>query len=1237
MKPIIITITAIIAIIFSVFFIINRFISSSDSFSSVPSENQIFSDPQSVDTTLHASSGKYIYQNKNSVSHTYFSKNPTSKDSIKFVNRQAAIAFFTDPGQSFGQAQHSTPIVSANTLTYPQIFPETDIRYTNNITQLLEEFIVHSPSTAIKMTTITQTVNLTDIDRYEEIDHGLSFFRQNQVVARVPRPVMYELNNRNRQSYGISYTVKAHTSTNLTVSKNINQEGLDWLQDPERNYPIVIDLAIDNADTIENWASSNATYLPISTEATIVQEGTGSLKLAASAPFGSSSDGACTISSNLNLNTGSCVGRAQPDAVNFESNVNTNVGSSSIILSTGATGISAGDEVLIIDMVSGNGSTASVGKYEFITVSTVGGTLLTFGTTLANTYPGGTDAIVVQRVPQYSTVAINSGITLTANTWNSSTGGIVAFKASIGVTNNGVITTSSLGYTSGSAGGTSASQGQSRPGSGSASTAANDGGGGGGAGDGSVAIGSGGGGGYGSAGIGGTNVSGGTGGTGGKSHGSSTLSILLLGSGGGGGSTSDFGSPPCSVGGAPGASGGGAIYIGTQRLANNGSILANGASTSNNKTGGGGGSGSGGSIFISSIGVTMGTTAATGGTSSSMYCAGPAGGDGGSGRIRVEADSIQGSSTPAASTAAATGSLNETATLTTTSPKDLSTASAITFWVRSNHTGQYITFQFGETVSTENTFPVTINSVDTWEQKSVDISSISPTARDAATKFAFKVSAVSTIYVDDIQTNSSPNSPTLLLPVNNGTTQSFTPTFKTVTTDPESEDVQYKINLCTDSAMSVGCSIFSQVTSQTGWSGQNVGTSAYSSGTTATYILPIGSSLASATVYYWNSAAIDPSGSNVFGNTSPTWSFTTDAPPSPPLACIIDQTNYPSSYTVRWADNSGNEDGFEVYRQLDTDTPILQNAAGGAITTISDSYTDTSKIDTGASTNYSVSSGQLGIGTTTGGCWGTGGSCNASCTVSGNPSSATDFYLTYIDSSSCSTYMSGLFYPYACSGVGTGSCYTPGSTHAYCACDPQGGSCNTTDTIIDTGTPCTWIPAYYTLATIQSTNLLTGSTNVDAVSSFNYSLSSAPSGTTASIKFSQNASTWYNSSGTIGGTNTLTVGTTIPINLINLGWSGPNFYYLMTLSSGGSSTPVVNDVTTTYTTGAVLQTTGAGVTGFVDTDIQPSHSYNYRIRSKRTATGGYIATSAFCSTTTVNVGVGTFQLGGLKLQGIKVQ
>lgn len=105
---------------------------------------------------------------------------------------------------------------------------------------------------------------------------------------------------------------------------------------------------------------------------------------------------------------------------------------------------------------------------------------------------------------------------------------------------------------------------------------------------------------------------------------------------------------------------------------------------------------------------------------------------------------------------------------------------------------------------------------------------------------------------------SAPTTPTLDLPSSSATNQSLTPVLKTTATDPDSDYIQYKIEICTDSGMSANCQTFDQTSSQTGWSGQDAQTStAYASGTQAVYTVQ--SALSGGTTYYWRSYAYDAS------------------------------------------------------------------------------------------------------------------------------------------------------------------------------------------------------------------------------------------------------------------------------------------------------------------------------------------------------------------------------------------
>ena len=124
--------------------------------------------------------------------------------------------------------------------------------------------------------------------------------------------------------------------------------------------------------------------------------------------------------------------------------------------------------------------------------------------------------------------------------------------------------------------------------------------------------------------------------------------------------------------------------------------------------------------------------------------------------------------------------------------------------------------------------------------------------------------------------NTPPLTPTLDSPADLATNQSVSATLKTTTTDTNSDYLRYKIQICTDAAMTTGCQTIDQTVSQTGWSGQNTqSNTAYTSGTQAIYTIQ--TPLATTTTYYWRSYAIDPGGSNTWSGTqSPPHSFRTN-------------------------------------------------------------------------------------------------------------------------------------------------------------------------------------------------------------------------------------------------------------------------------------------------------------------------------------------------------------------------
>lgn len=173
---------------------------------------------------------------------TYFKNNVKGSNVLKLSDGQHFIKFKIEDSKNLGRVKNSTAITSENSIIYPDLYDKVDLKYTISSTEILEEFIVKDQSTALRIDEIKEGVTLGDMTYQEEDDGSLSFFDgEGNLLWKVPPPVMYEFNDRLDRNYGLHYVV-SQDQQKIYISKVIDQEGKNWLQDPEREYPIVIDL-----------------------------------------------------------------------------------------------------------------------------------------------------------------------------------------------------------------------------------------------------------------------------------------------------------------------------------------------------------------------------------------------------------------------------------------------------------------------------------------------------------------------------------------------------------------------------------------------------------------------------------------------------------------------------------------------------------------------------------------------------------------------------------------------------------------------------------------------------------------------------------------------------------------------------------------------------------------------------------------------------------------------------------
>lgn len=325
-----------------------------------------------------------------------------------------------------------------------------------------------------------------------------------------------------------------------------------------------------------------------------------------------------------------------------------------------ATGLAAGDEVLVLAVQGEPGACADAGHYELARVAAVAGGEVDLTAPLAGSFGfgSGSPVVLMQRVPSYFRVAINGTATLRPAPWDGSRGGVIAFRArELSIAAGAALSAEGRGFRGGLGwrgnGRRDGRRGESLCGNPQdESTAANDGGGGGGRhvdpGDGCGQ--GGGGGGYGGVGtsygyasecvrVGARDPAG----NGGRVYGGRDLgAAIYLGSGGGAGATDDDSNDSGN-----GGPGGGLVLVWAATAAIDGLISVRGGpgevAPDTNDAGNGGG-GSGGTLVLRAATLTgAGRFDASGGPGEPGRTDwNSAGGDGGIGRIRLDFFSVDG-------------------------------------------------------------------------------------------------------------------------------------------------------------------------------------------------------------------------------------------------------------------------------------------------------------------------------------------------------------------------------------------------------------------------------------------------------------------------------------------------------------------------------------------------------------------------------------------------------------------
>ena len=386
---------------------------------------------------------------------------------------------------------------------------------------------------------------------------------------------------------------------------------------------------------------------------------------------GTGADGPLTVAGVFDLSVDASGTRTAADGVAW---VVSAISGADVTVVGPADGLAVGDEALVINLHGSDASHGAVGTWEFGTVASVAGDVVSLALPLTGVF-GEVDnsdlaeqAILLQRVPHYTDVTVEAAGELTGGAWDGALGGIVALRASgtVLVEAGGVITADALGYLGGDTGSgdnCDSFQGESYAGEGEGEGDGfcshynettgqwnpNYGGGG--------AHITGAGGNHGGGAQDGDSWTGGgaTAPMAGLTYGQADLSELYFGSGGGGVWNGGVDQPTEYPG--PGGDGGGILYIGAATIQVDAALglTAIGGSTDHWAWGSwtyGAGGGAGGTIWLIADSTVLAASGvdATGGFGEQTHVR--LGGNGGWGRVRIDCSSCNGfdQGTPEATT-----------------------------------------------------------------------------------------------------------------------------------------------------------------------------------------------------------------------------------------------------------------------------------------------------------------------------------------------------------------------------------------------------------------------------------------------------------------------------------------------------------------------------------------------------------------------------------------------------------
>ncbi|MBU7031219.1 MAG: PKD domain-containing protein, partial [Theionarchaea archaeon] len=178
----------------------------------------------------------------------FFPTHLTSDTGISFELDGCSITYSL-PDQYFAPLSKTEGIPRGQKIVYENVYPGVHVQYTVSEDLLLEEFIVSTP---MPIASVEQHFTMSGVE-YRMEDSAILFYRGEDLIFSIPRPIMYELRNPQEKSYGLHYEIVE--DNNCYILKKVIDDDT-WLKSAE--YPVVID-STTQGEIADPWEQQGLT------------------------------------------------------------------------------------------------------------------------------------------------------------------------------------------------------------------------------------------------------------------------------------------------------------------------------------------------------------------------------------------------------------------------------------------------------------------------------------------------------------------------------------------------------------------------------------------------------------------------------------------------------------------------------------------------------------------------------------------------------------------------------------------------------------------------------------------------------------------------------------------------------------------------------------------------------------------------------------------------------------------